>query len=55
MPQEKAKAYAWVSVSAANGDGWAISVKDKISSEMTPSAIEKGPQMAAEIWTRVGL
>jgi len=54
VPVDNVQAYAWFSVASANGYELGQKNKDEVSSKMTPSAIEKGQQMAKEIRARLG-
>jgi TPR repeat protein len=49
VPVDNAQAYAWFSVAGANGYELGQKSRDEVSINMTPSAIEKGQQLANEI------
>jgi hypothetical protein len=54
VPVDYIQAYAWFSVAATNGEEEGKKSRDSLASEMTPSQLEKGQQLAKEIWARLG-
>ncbi len=54
VPVDNVQAYAWFSVSGANGYELGQKSRDEVSINMTPSAIEKGQQLADEIRLHLG-
>ena len=50
--QSNEKAYAWWSVAATSGDSMAQKELEVVYNKMTPSQVERGQQLAKEIWER---
>lgn len=54
VPQSYEDAYAWWAVAAANGDANAkVIIENAQNGKMTPTQIERGQQIAKEIWAKI--
>ena len=54
VPEDDAKAYAWLSIAAAQGDELAKKSKDIVTERMTRAQIAEAQKLSREYWEAYG-